>query len=120
MWTDESEVEAAFCAWLAREGWTDIVRASGSNYLDVAAVKDGRKLLAEVKGQTSATGTDVDTMFGQILRRMEDPEAAYAVVVPEGKVLSATLRVASWVLRTLHLTVYAVAESGEVRAVSHA
>lgn len=118
MWSDETEVETTFCAWLARNGWTDIVRGSGTNYLDVAATKDGRKLLAEVKGLTKDTGTAVDIMFGQLLRRMDDPVAMYAAVVPEGKVLTATLRVAGWVLTNLHVTIYAVAEDGTVREAS--
>jgi hypothetical protein len=117
MWSDENKIETAFCDWLAQEGWTDIVRASGTVYLDVGAIKDGRKLLAEVKGLTKDTGTSVDIMFGQLLRRMEDPTALYATVVPEGKVLTATLRVAGWVRDRLGISVFAVSEDGSVRLV---
>ena len=113
-WNTESEVEARFCEWLAGEGWTDIERASGTNYLDVSAWKDGRRLVAESKGVTKDTGTDVDTLYGQILRRMEDPAAAYALVVPEGNVLESALRVEEWVRRRLGLTIYSVAEDGAV------
>ena len=39
---------------------------------------------AEAKGWTWAIGLDVDTLYGQLLRRMKDPAsgARYAVVVP--------------------------------------
>ena len=63
-WNRESEVQATFCAWLEREGWTDIMQARGREYLDVGAVKHGRKLYAEVKGETSDPGIDADIMFG--------------------------------------------------------
>ncbi|MGH3974502.1 MAG: hypothetical protein ACRDS9_14420 [Pseudonocardiaceae bacterium] len=40
---------------------------------------------AEAKGRTSAPGLDVDTAYGQLLRRMpeeDEPATRYAIVVP--------------------------------------
>ena len=87
----EVEVVEAFCDALQADGWT--VRTE-VQFLDVLAERDGRTIRAEAKGTTTSPGLDVDTMFGQLLRRMpEEPEhgVRYAVVVPE-HVLPAVLR----------------------------
>jgi hypothetical protein len=61
--------------------------------VDVTATRGGRTLLAEAKGDTTAIGLDVDTAYGQLLRRMnDDPSTFYAVVVPSSAV-QAALRV---------------------------
>ncbi len=42
------------------------------------------RLFAEAKGRTAAMGLDIDTMYGQLLRRMP-PQATsvrFAIVVP--------------------------------------
>lgn len=42
-------------------------------------------IYAEAKGRTTAPGLDVDTGYGQLLRRMPDedqPATRYAIVVP--------------------------------------
>jgi hypothetical protein len=61
-------------------------------------------------------GTDVDTMYGQILRRMpiaEDASARFAVVVPD-RALNAALRVSARVRRLLRVDVYSVTEDNQV------
>ncbi len=62
--------------------------------MDVLARRDGATLYAEAKGRTTSPGLDVDSRYGQLLRRMtdSDPHARYAVVVPSTAV-AATLRV---------------------------
>ena len=57
----------------------------------------------------------MDTLYGQLLRRMNDPatEARYAVVVPTAA-LQAALRVPSWVRDRLHIDVYEVDDVGVV------
>lgn len=101
---DEARVVDAFCGWLSAAGWT--VRRE-VEFVDVAAVRGDERLYAKAKGRTAAIGTDVDTLYGQLLRRMpdEDPAARYAVVVPT-VALKAALRVPAWVRDRLRLDVY--------------
>jgi hypothetical protein len=58
------------------------------NLPDVYARRGDEHLYAEAKGRTTDAGLDVDTLYGQLLRRMTDPDAAirYAVVVPTAAV----------------------------------
>ena len=57
----------------------------------------------------------VDTMYGQLLRRMRPLEgsARYGVVVPSSA-LAAALRVLEWVRERLQVEVYAVDSDGTV------
>ncbi len=104
----------AFCRWLEAEGWT--VRCE-VEFVDVAAVRGDERLYAEAKGRTAAIGTDVDTLPGQLLRRMPDDDddvaARYAVVVPT-LALKAALRVPAWVRERLRLDVYEVTDEDQV------
>ena len=71
---DESRVGDAFCRWLETEGW-QVQREV--DWVDVAAERGGQRLYAEVKARTTSPGLDVDTAYGQLLRRMkEDSEGA--------------------------------------------
>ena len=110
---DEQRVVDAFCAWLEADGWAVTREAE---YVDVVATKDGTTIYAEAKGRTTSPGLDVDTMYGQLLRRMGDdprPRARYAVVVPD-TALKAAKRVPTWVRSRLAIDVYAVHEDGWV------
>ena len=87
----EAPVERAFKAWLVADGWT-LVNEAGS-WADVIAERGDERLIGEVKGYTTSTGLDVDTMFGQLLRRMKPGAATtWAVIVPT-RSLTAVLRV---------------------------
>jgi hypothetical protein len=109
---DEERVVAAFVGWLQRGGW-DVSREV--EFVDVYAERGPVKLYAEPKGRTAAIGLDVDTLYGQLLRRMKDAEASarYAVVVPTAA-LSAALRVPAWVRDRLSIDVYEVSDAGAV------
>lgn len=109
---DEERVVTAFAGWLQRDGW-DVTREA--EFVDVYAERGPEKLYAEAKGRTAAVGLDVDTLYGQLLRRMKDAEATarYAVVVPTAA-LSAALRVLSWVRDRLSIDVYEVDDTGIV------
>ncbi len=109
---DEIRVEDAFVRWLESDGWQ--VRRQ-VNHLDVLATRDGRELRAEVKGDTGPnSGLDADTMYGQPLRRMKQPdEASYAVVGPTRSV-SAILRVKRHVRQLLGIRVFDVTADGRV------
>lgn len=116
---DESLVVHAFCAWLRADGWTANTEV---NYVDVVAERDGERLYAEAKGETTGPGLDVNTAYGQLLSRMPaEPElgARYALVVPdEPKSVRAVARVPQRILDLLDIRLYAVARDGAVREVA--
>lgn len=110
---DEARVVEAFCQWLESHGWT--VRRE-VDFCDVAAERDGQRLYAEAKGRTAAPGLDVDTLYGQLLRRMPAEEvgrAEFAVVVPS-EARAAALRVQPRVRAALNIAVYTVDADGSV------
>ena len=83
---DEARIVDAFCSWLEEQGWS--IRRE-VNFVDVLAEKDGERIYAEAKGRTTAPGLDIDTLYGQLLRRMPPEEvgaARFAVVVPSSSV----------------------------------
>ena len=112
MRSDEERVIVAFCAWLEQEGWTVEREVS---FVDVLARRDAVTLYAEAKGRTTSPGLDVDTMYGQLLRRMtsSDPSACYAIVVPS-TAMAAALRVPQHVRDLLRVEVYGVDENGTI------
>lgn len=109
---DEERVVTAFAGWLERNGW---IVSRDAGFVDVYAERGQEKLYAEAKGRTSEIGLDVDTLYGQLLRRMKDADASvrYAVVVPS-IALSAALRVPAWVRDRLSIDVYEVSATGTV------
>lgn len=113
---DEARVVAAFCDYLGSEGWT-VEREV--NFVDVKASRDGVTLFAEAKGRTKEVGLDVDTLYGQLLRRIPEdaPDSILGVVVPEGAV-NAALRVPNWVRDRLRIHVWTVSDDGLVHLAS--
>lgn len=109
----EAPVELAFKRWLEATGWT-LTNEPGS-WADVIAERGEERLIGEVKGHTGgSTGLDVDTMFGQLLRRMKPGAATtWAVVVPT-RSLTAVLRVPIETRRTLGIRVFEVRDDGVV------
>lgn len=110
---DEARVVDAFARWLESDDW--IVERE-VEFVDLLAERNGKRLYVEAKGNTAAIGLDVDTMYGQILRRMplgEDESASFAVVVPE-RARQAALRVPDRVREMLRLSVYCVSDEGVV------
>ena len=109
----EAEVVDVFDAWLQEAGWT--VRRE-VDFVDLLAEHpDGRVLYVEAKGKTSSPGLDVDTLYGQLLRRMtpEQDRARYAVVVPKSLRTAAT-RVPEHVRALLRIDLYVVSDQAEV------
>jgi hypothetical protein len=109
---DEKRVVDAFVAWLQDSGWKADTEV---NFVDVYARRGDERMYAEAKGRTAAIGLDVDTLYGQLLRRMADPGpgTSYAVVVPTAAV-EAALRVPAWVRDRLGIVVYEVDDAGRV------
>lgn len=75
---------------------------------------------AEVKGRTGSNmGLDVDTLFGQLLRRFPESEQRSfipAVVVP-ADALAKVQRVPAWVMERLRIEVFTVADDGSVQQI---
>ena len=109
---DKNRVVDADVAWLERSSWT-VQREV--DLVDVYAERGDERLYAEAKGRTTSPGLDVDTLYGQLLRRMRDPEpgARYAVVVPTAA-LNAALRVPAWVRDRLSVDIYEVDDNAGV------
>jgi hypothetical protein len=113
---DEARVVAAFEGWLVEQGWRLV--ADHGTWADVVAERDGRRLVGEAKGYTSSPGLDVDTMFGQLLRRMDGRgDTDWAVIVPTRSV-PAVLRVPPTVRERLGIRVFEVTDDDAVREVS--
>lgn len=113
---DETRIIEVFEGHLVADGWT-VNREV--DFCDLVAAKDARRLIVEAKGRTTSPGLDVDTMYGQILRRMpidaEDETVAFAVVVPSGPAERAALRVSERVRQLLRISVYTVSETDAIR-----
>ena len=110
---DEARVTAAFTTWLRDNGWSVRLEVA---HVDVVAERGDHRLYAEVKGRTTDAGLDVDTAYGQLLRRMTDTEPGevrYGIVVPTGAV-KAALRVHAHVRATLRIDLYEVDDNGTV------
>jgi hypothetical protein len=115
----ERRVVDAFVAWLQSQGWRTWTEV---NYLDVLAERNGQWLRAEAKSHTGdSAGLDVDTAFGQLLRRMDevdDPDVRYAIVVPPASSGKA-IRVPARIRELLRIDVYvADPDTGAVRVAS--
>jgi hypothetical protein len=117
---DEARIVTAFSQWLEARGWTV---ETEKDYIDVVAERGAEKLLAEVKGRTkSRPGGGVDSLYGQLLRRMPpeevgEPTTRFAVVVPDSSE-TAALRVPKRVRDALRIDIYTVTDSGQVEILS--
>ena len=100
----EAEVQAAFVAHLLERGWDPTV--DGPDHVDVRARRGAERMVAEV---------NVDTLVGQLLRRI-DPEVdeRYVLVVTE-RLLAKVQRIDDRVLARLGIEVVVVDDLGGVR-----
>ncbi len=82
---NEGFVDEAVYRWAAAQGCTDLVRPEGyGRHPDLVAVRpNGRGLVVEAKGATSAIGVDFNTALGQLLKHMDADTADYAIAVPD-------------------------------------
>lgn len=114
----ESEVVEAFCSHLKENGWEvqrEVKTPTGP--IDVVATRGTERLVAEAKGRTADAGLDMNTAYGQLLNRMTDADARYAVVAPEAS-QKAALRVPRRVREMLGIEIYLVGVSGAVTQVN--
>jgi hypothetical protein len=115
-WHERDVVVPAFRLWLEAQGWET---ETETEFVDVVAHRGNETIYAEVKGRTnSRPGAGLDTLYGQLLRRMPaeevgDPNTRFAVVIPTGAE-AAALRVPKRVRDVLRIDVYAVSDDGQV------
>lgn len=112
---DEARVVAAFRQWLESDGWATELEVE---FVDILATRGDERMYVEAKGRTSSPGLDIDTLYGQLLRRMPEQEVAtaiFAVVVPTSA-LKAANRVPERVRTLLGIRVYGVTDDGSVIA----
>lgn len=108
----EAEVVDHFVRWLEAEDWDVDLEV---DWADIVAIRDGGTVVAEAKGTTTSPGLDIDTAYGQLLRRMSDDQSTnYAIIVPR-EAVPAALRVPDHVLMKLSASVYSVDDDGTVR-----
>lgn len=110
---NEAEVLGAFLAWAQSNGFAQLP-ARG----DEDAILNDRLglVIVEAKGNTTSRGTDIDTLYGQLLRRMHPNHpmtTRYAAVVPSA-CLEAICRVSAAVRAQLRIDVYTVGEDGTI------
>lgn len=114
--SDQVRVVNAFCTWLTERGWdfsTDV------DFCEVMASRGDETIFAEATGRTLTAGVAIDTMYGQLLRRMpttDDRKVRFGVVVPTDARTEA-LRVPEAVRAVLNVDIYAVDEHGGVEAI---
>lgn len=111
---DEDRVIDAFTQHLKALGWSIVRSRPSFNEPDIVATRGTERLIGEAKGRTSAPRTDIDTMYGQLLRRMtSDRGTTYAAVLPSAFVLRA-LDVAAEVRERLGIRIFEVTDDDRV------
>jgi hypothetical protein len=111
---DEDRIIRAFVRHLEREGWSVVLARPSVNEPDIIATRGRDRLVAEAKGRTAAPRTDVDTMYGQLLRRIAgDASTSYAAVVPTS-FISRALDVHAEIRAVLRLQVFEVTDDNTV------
>jgi hypothetical protein len=113
-WHERDVVVPVFRQWLEAQGWETEIE---TEFVDVVAHRGNETIYAEVKGRTKGRpGAGLDTLYGQLLRRMpaeEDPNARFAVVVSAGAE-AAALRVSRRIRDILRIDIYTVSDDGQV------
>jgi hypothetical protein len=112
MFGDEARIEESFAKWLEADGW---VVQRQVEFVDLVAERGAERMVDEIRGRTAAIGLDIDTAFGQLLRRMpeEKDETQYALVIPT-EAHAAAHRVSARIRAALRLRIYVVDEDGTV------
>ena len=116
-WHERDVIAPAFRAWLEADGWKT---ETETEFVDVVARRGNETIYAEAKGRTkSRPGAGLDTLYGQLLRRMPaeevgDTNTRFTVVIPAGAE-AAALRVPRRVRDLLRIDVYAVSDDHQVR-----
>lgn len=84
----EDEVKAAIKAWLEADGWAVEVAWGRKHGVDIVARRGKERWLIEAKGCGSRQAMRVNyfiAMLGELLQRMDDPDARYSIAMPDMK-----------------------------------
>lgn len=84
----EEDLKHLLYAYLIKEGWSVEVAWGHNPGVDIDARKDGKRWLIEVKGPGSRQPMRVNYfigILGEILQRMDDPDARYSIALPDMK-----------------------------------
>ena len=82
----EDEVKHAIQQWLEQDGWTTTVRWGHQQGIDIEAFRPGERWVIEAKGSGSRQPMRVNyflSMLGELLQRMNDPNARYSIALPD-------------------------------------
>lgn len=82
----EDEVKRFVKDWLERDGWSVTVAWGRQRGIDIEATRGEERWLIEAKGCGSRPEMRVNyfiAMLGELLQRMDDPEAIYAIALPD-------------------------------------
>lgn len=83
----EDNVQSILTNYLRKQGYEINTRVPcPSGYIDLVATKGGQSIIVEVKGEDQGGYTSAEMNFqmgfGQIISRMIDPKARYALAIP--------------------------------------
>jgi len=84
----EDEVKRRLQVWLEASGWQVSVIWGRGRGIDINATKDGKRWVIEAKGCGSLNPMRVNyflSILGELLQRMDDPEARYSIALPDMK-----------------------------------
>jgi hypothetical protein len=84
----EDEVERRLQAWLEASGWQVSVVWGGGRGIDLDAKRKGQRWIIEAKGCGSLDSMRVNyfiSILGELLQRMDDPDARYSIALPDMK-----------------------------------
>jgi hypothetical protein len=139
-WFWEGHVQDVLVAYLRREGWTITAESDTANRVpgdDIAAVRDGRRLIIEVKGYPSDKYRDprragevkrtnpalqakhwfADALLKMVRLRGKRPDVTLAMAFPDAPRYRSLLGETSKPLRQLGIGVFIVTADGRVEAV---
>jgi hypothetical protein len=84
----EDEVKKTLERWLREKGWNVQVAWGRQQGVDIEAQRSGKRWLIEAKGCGSLAPMRVNyflCMLGELLQRMDDPQARYSIALPDLK-----------------------------------
>jgi hypothetical protein len=82
----EDDVKKILVKWLERNGWTVVTAWGQAPGADCVAERAHERWIIEVKGQGSRQAMRVNyflAVLGELLQRMDDPNAHYSVAFPD-------------------------------------
>ena len=82
----ENAIKEILERWLIAQGWKIKIAWGHEHGIDVDATKENNRWMIEVKGQGSRDAMRVNYflgILGEMLQRMEDPNAKYSIALPD-------------------------------------